>query len=99
ASSEKIEQSTNLDDSTAGEAVTTTSVKDSVAPTIQVSTADIGDSVAPTIQVSIAGIGEVTTAKIDELTLAQTLIEINAAKPKVVTIAATTTTTTRPKGK
>ncbi|GKF88689.1 hypothetical protein Tco_0259566, partial [Tanacetum coccineum] len=39
------------------------------------------------------------TAKIDELTLAQTLIEIKAAKPKVVTTAATTTTTTRPKGK
>ncbi|GJR12994.1 zf-CCHC domain-containing protein [Tanacetum coccineum] len=99
ASSEKNEQSTKLDDSTAGEAVTTASVEDSVAPTIQVSTADIGDSAAPTIQVSTAGIGEVTTAKIDELTLAQTLIEIKAAKPKVVTTAATTTTTTRPKGK
>ncbi|GKB01343.1 hypothetical protein Tco_0829387 [Tanacetum coccineum] len=35
---------------------------------------------------------------IDELTLAQTLIEIKAAKPKVVTIAATTTTT-RPKAR
>ncbi|GJR54892.1 putative reverse transcriptase domain-containing protein [Tanacetum coccineum] len=43
--------------------------------------------------------GEVSTAKIDELTLAQTLIEIKAARPKVVTTAATTTTTTRPKGK
>ncbi|GJZ79902.1 hypothetical protein Tco_0644739 [Tanacetum coccineum] len=84
ASSEKNEQSTKLDDSTAGEAVTTASVEDSAAPTIQVSTADIG---------------EVTAAKIDELTLAQTLIEIKAAKPKVVTTAATTTTTTRPKGK
>ncbi|GKA71800.1 hypothetical protein Tco_0777939 [Tanacetum coccineum] len=81
---EKNEQSTKLDDSTAGEAVTTASVEDSAAPTIQVSTADIG---------------EVTAAKIDELTLAQTLIEIKAAKPKVVTTAATTTTTTRPKGK
>ncbi|GKD76055.1 hypothetical protein Tco_1334337 [Tanacetum coccineum] len=45
---------------------------------------------------------EVTTASalttiIDELTLAQTLIEIKAAKPKVVTTATTTTTTTRPK--
>ncbi|GKG15486.1 hypothetical protein Tco_0357809, partial [Tanacetum coccineum] len=57
------------------------------------------DSAAPAIQVSTAGIGEVTTAKIDELTLAQTLIEIKAAKPKVVTNAATTTTTSRPKGK
>ncbi|GJW39940.1 hypothetical protein Tco_0065785 [Tanacetum coccineum] len=83
ASSEKNEQSTKLDDSTAGEAVTTASVEDSDAPTIQVSTADIG---------------EVTAAKINELTLAQTLIEIKAAKPKVVTTAATTTTT-RPKDK
>ncbi|GKE70081.1 hypothetical protein Tco_1528153 [Tanacetum coccineum] len=40
---EKDEQSTKIDDSTAGEAVTTASVEDSVAPTIQVSTADIGD--------------------------------------------------------
>ncbi|GKC55636.1 hypothetical protein Tco_1083234 [Tanacetum coccineum] len=42
-----------------------------------------------------------TTTTVDELTLAQTLIEIKAAKPKVVTTAATTTTTaiTRPKAK
>ncbi|GJV42237.1 putative reverse transcriptase domain-containing protein [Tanacetum coccineum] len=33
----------------------------------------------------------------EEITLAQTLIQIKAAKPKVVTTAATTTTTTRPK--
>ncbi|GKB47941.1 putative ribonuclease H-like domain-containing protein [Tanacetum coccineum] len=39
------------------------------------------------------------TTTIDELTLAQTLIEIKAAKPKAVTTAATTTTTTRPKAK
>ncbi|GKB30870.1 hypothetical protein Tco_0870271, partial [Tanacetum coccineum] len=39
------------------------------------------------------------TTTIDELTLAQTLIEINAAKPKVVTSAATTTITTRPKAR
>ncbi|GJU00287.1 hypothetical protein Tco_1110625 [Tanacetum coccineum] len=48
----------------------------------------------------------VTTASIDdsaipitneEITLAQTLIQIKAAKPKVVTTAATTATTTRPK--
>ncbi|GKF04599.1 hypothetical protein Tco_0035267, partial [Tanacetum coccineum] len=83
-SSEKDKQSTKLDDSTTGEAVTTASVEDSVAPTIQVSTADIRG---------------VTATKIDELTLAQTLIEIKAAKPKVVTTAATTTTTTRPKDK
>ncbi|GJZ07434.1 hypothetical protein Tco_0541227 [Tanacetum coccineum] len=37
---------------------------------------------------------------IEEITLAQTLIQIKAAKPKVVTTAATTTTTTtRPKAK
>ncbi|GJS24887.1 hypothetical protein Tco_0453519 [Tanacetum coccineum] len=47
---------------------------------------------------------EVTTASaptttIDELTLAQTIIEIKAAKPKAVTTAATTTTTTRPKAR
>ncbi|GJV29600.1 hypothetical protein Tco_1386048 [Tanacetum coccineum] len=82
--SDKDEHSTKLDDSTAGEAVTTASVEDSTAPTIQVSTANIGG---------------ITAAKIDELTLAQTLIEIKAAKPKVVTIIATTTTTTRPKAK
>ncbi|GKD81347.1 uncharacterized mitochondrial protein-like protein, partial [Tanacetum coccineum] len=47
---------------------------------------------------------EVTTANaptttIDELTLAQTLIEIKAAKPKAITSATTTTTTTRPKAR
>ncbi|GJT83617.1 hypothetical protein Tco_1057959 [Tanacetum coccineum] len=47
---------------------------------------------------------EATTANaprttIDQLTQAQTLIEIKAAKPKVVTSAATTTTTTRPKAR
>ncbi|GJU49204.1 hypothetical protein Tco_1218759 [Tanacetum coccineum] len=65
---EKDEQSTKLDDSTAGEAVTTASVDDSAVPTT-----------------------------IEEITLAQTLIQIKAAKPKVVTTAATTATTTRPK--
>ncbi|GJU23646.1 hypothetical protein Tco_1156988 [Tanacetum coccineum] len=42
-----------------------------------------------------------TTTTVDELTLAQTLIEIKAAKPKVVTTVATTTTTavTRPKAR
>ncbi|GJX61098.1 hypothetical protein Tco_0293998 [Tanacetum coccineum] len=41
------------------------------------------------------------TTTIDELTLAQTLIEIKAAKPKIVTTAATTTRTnvTRPKAR
>ncbi|GJS58523.1 hypothetical protein Tco_0653307, partial [Tanacetum coccineum] len=65
----KDEQSTKkLNDSTAGEAVTS---------------AD-NDSVVPTTN--------------EEITLAQTLIQIKAAKPKVVTTAATTTTT-RPKDK
>ncbi|GJW77414.1 hypothetical protein Tco_0139096 [Tanacetum coccineum] len=41
-----MSKSTKLDDSTAGEAVTTASVEDSVAPTIQVSTADIGEVTA-----------------------------------------------------
>ncbi|GKC91921.1 hypothetical protein Tco_1157363, partial [Tanacetum coccineum] len=42
-----------------------------------------------------------TTTTVNELTLAQTLIEIKAAKPKAVTTAATTTTTvvTRPKAR
>ncbi|GJR29487.1 hypothetical protein Tco_1105719 [Tanacetum coccineum] len=55
--SEKNEQCTKIDDSSVGEAVTTTGVEDSTAPTIQVSTADIRDE-------------GVTSAKIDELTLA-----------------------------
>ncbi|GKC99517.1 hypothetical protein Tco_1169792, partial [Tanacetum coccineum] len=63
---EKDEQSTKLDDSTAGEA----SVEGSAAPTT-----------------------------IEEITLAQTLIQIKASKPKVVTTAATTTTTIRPKAR
>ncbi|GJT47790.1 hypothetical protein Tco_0973947 [Tanacetum coccineum] len=54
----------------------------------------------------VVSTAEVTTVSatpttIDELTLAQTLIEIKAAKPKAVTTAATTTTTavTRPKAR
>ncbi|GJU60758.1 putative ribonuclease H-like domain-containing protein [Tanacetum coccineum] len=66
----KNEQSTKkLDDSTAGEAVTTAG----------------DDSAVPTTN--------------EEITLAQTLIQIKAAKPKVVTTADTTTTTTRPRDK
>ncbi|GJS60449.1 hypothetical protein Tco_0655233 [Tanacetum coccineum] len=66
----KDEQSTKkLDDSTAGEAVTT------------------------------AGDDSVFSATNEEITLAQTLIQIKSVKPKVVTTAATTTTTTRPKDK
>ncbi|GJY28960.1 hypothetical protein Tco_0404727 [Tanacetum coccineum] len=56
----------------------------------------VEDSVAPTILVTIAG-KRVTTA-IDEITLAQTVIEIKAAKPKAITTAATTTTI-RPKAR
>ncbi|GJU35801.1 hypothetical protein Tco_1184155 [Tanacetum coccineum] len=54
----------------------------------------------------VVSTAKVTTASaiittVNELTLAQTLIEIKAAKPKVVTTAATTTTTaiTRPKAR
>ncbi|GJU10185.1 hypothetical protein Tco_1132581 [Tanacetum coccineum] len=65
---EKDKQSKKPNDSTAGEAVTTASIDDSVVPTT-----------------------------IEEITLAQTLIQIKAAKPKVVTTTATTTTTSRPK--
>ncbi|GKE04349.1 hypothetical protein Tco_1396367 [Tanacetum coccineum] len=72
--SDKDDQSTKLDDSIAGEAVTTASVEGSAAPTT-----------------------------IEQITLAQTLIQIKEAKPKVVTTvaatAATTTTTTRRKAR
>ncbi|GJQ98743.1 putative ribonuclease H-like domain-containing protein [Tanacetum coccineum] len=56
------------------------------------------EKVVSTAEVTTAS---ATTAIIDELTLAQTLIEIKAAKPKVVTTSATTTTTTvsRPKAR
>ncbi|GKF27306.1 hypothetical protein Tco_0083200 [Tanacetum coccineum] len=46
---------------------------------------------------SVEGGAAPTTVK--EITLAQTLIQIKAAKPKVVTTSATTTTTTRPKAR
>ncbi|GJZ64257.1 hypothetical protein Tco_0620678, partial [Tanacetum coccineum] len=94
---EKQEKSAKID-----EREVSTGVEDSVAPTIPVTTADEG--------VTAAKIDEITptstpTTVIDELTLAQTLIEIKAAKPKIVTTAATTTTTiskarrTKDKGK
>ncbi|GJU22096.1 hypothetical protein Tco_1155438 [Tanacetum coccineum] len=50
-----------------------------------VTTASVENSVVPTT--------------IEEITLAQTLIQIKEAKPKVVTSATTTTTTIRPKAK
>ncbi|GJU52997.1 hypothetical protein Tco_1226711 [Tanacetum coccineum] len=49
------------------------------------------------VDTSVEGSAAPTT--IEEITLAQTLIQIKAAKPKVVTIAATTTTTTKPKAR
>ncbi|GJY64287.1 hypothetical protein Tco_0465747 [Tanacetum coccineum] len=69
----------------------------------------LGEEVVAEKEVSIgdpitAANVEVTTASaptttIDELTLARTLIEIKAAKPKAVTTATTKTTTTRPKAR
>ncbi|GJY08882.1 putative ribonuclease H-like domain-containing protein [Tanacetum coccineum] len=47
--------------------------------------------------VTIAGDDSVVPITNEEITLAQTLIQIKAAKPKVVTTTATTATTTRPK--
>ncbi|GJU43378.1 hypothetical protein Tco_1200644 [Tanacetum coccineum] len=87
---EKQEQSAKVD-----EREVSTGVEDSVAPTIPVTTAGEG--------VTATKIDEITTTSaptttIDEITLAQTLIEIKAAKPKAVTTAATTTTT-RPKAR
>ncbi|GKG49690.1 hypothetical protein Tco_0518464, partial [Tanacetum coccineum] len=82
---EKQEKSENID-----EREVSTGVEDSIVPTIPVTTADEG--------VTAAKIDEITptsapTIVIDELTLAQTLIEIKATKPKAITTAATTTTT------
>ncbi|GJS44748.1 hypothetical protein Tco_0594869 [Tanacetum coccineum] len=59
------------------------------------------DVVEKEVSTAEVAIDSTTTTTIDELTLAQTLIEIKAVKPKVVTTAATTTTTavTRPKVK
>ncbi|GJX28006.1 hypothetical protein Tco_0236085 [Tanacetum coccineum] len=56
------------------------------------------EKVVSTVEVTTAS---ATTTTVDELTLAQTLIEIKAAKPKAVTTIATTTTTaiTRPKAR
>ncbi|GJS48216.1 putative ribonuclease H-like domain-containing protein [Tanacetum coccineum] len=67
----------------------------------EVSTADpvtTAGEVVTTANVE-ATIANAPTTTIDELNLAQNLIEIKASKPKVVTSAATTTTTTRPKAR
>ncbi|GJU57370.1 hypothetical protein Tco_1235136 [Tanacetum coccineum] len=67
--------------------------------------ADIDADVEEVEVEKVVSTAEVTTVSatttVDELTLAQTLIEIKAAKPKTVTSAATTTTTavTRPKAR
>ncbi|GJV88315.1 hypothetical protein Tco_1532253 [Tanacetum coccineum] len=54
--------------------------------------------VVTTANVEVTTVNAPTTT-IDELTLAQTLIEIKEAKSKAVTSSATTTTTTRPKAR
>ncbi|GJW31452.1 putative ribonuclease H-like domain-containing protein [Tanacetum coccineum] len=88
---DEMEVSTADPVTTAGEVVTTTSEA--------VITAGVEDSAAPTIPVTTA----TTTLQIskDELTLAQTLIEIRSTKPKAITTDATTVTHvgTRPKAK
>ncbi|GJY03702.1 hypothetical protein Tco_0369642 [Tanacetum coccineum] len=88
---EKQEQSANVD-----EREVSIGVEESVAPTILVTTA--GEGVTATKIDEITTTSAPTTA-IDEITLAQTLIEIKAVKPKVVTTSATTTTTIRPKAR
>ncbi|GJV79707.1 hypothetical protein Tco_1515577 [Tanacetum coccineum] len=50
-------------------------------------------------EVDISVEDSATPITIEEITMAQTLIQIKVAKPKVVTIAATTTTTPRPKAR
>ncbi|GJS31079.1 hypothetical protein Tco_0491699 [Tanacetum coccineum] len=73
--------------------------KDDQSKKLDDSTACINDNTANEA-VTTAGIGDsVVLTTSEEITLAQTLIQIKAAKPKVVTTAATTTTTTRPKDK
>ncbi|GJY82446.1 hypothetical protein Tco_0495822, partial [Tanacetum coccineum] len=97
AVSEKQEQSVKVDEREVSTGVedSATGAEDSDARTIPVTTAGEG--------VTATKIDEITTTSaptttIDEITLAQTLIEIKAAKPKAVTIVATTTTT-RPKAR
>ncbi|GKD86395.1 hypothetical protein Tco_1357549, partial [Tanacetum coccineum] len=54
------------------------------------------EKVVSTAEVTTAS---ATTTTVDELTLAQTLIEIKAAKPKAVTTIINTTVVTRPKAR
>ncbi|GKA12202.1 hypothetical protein Tco_0691748 [Tanacetum coccineum] len=63
---------------------------------------DVVEKEVSTAEVAIDSTTTTTTTTVDELTLAQTLIEIKAAKPKAVITAATTTITTsikRPKAR
>ncbi|GJU04681.1 putative ribonuclease H-like domain-containing protein [Tanacetum coccineum] len=71
-------------------------VNTATTSSIPVSTADLVTTAGEVVTTISA-----STKTIDEITLAQTLIEIKAAKPKVVTTAATTVTPviTRPKAK
>ncbi|GKB96355.1 hypothetical protein Tco_0982492 [Tanacetum coccineum] len=87
---EKQEKSAKID-----EREVSIGVEDSVAPTILVTNTDEGVTAAKIDEFTPTSAPTIVT---DELTLAQTLIQIKAAKPKVVTTAATTTTT-RPKAR
>ncbi|GKF56658.1 hypothetical protein Tco_0166998, partial [Tanacetum coccineum] len=82
---EKQEQSAKVD-----EIEFSTSVEDSIAPTIPVTTAGEGVTATKIDEISTTS---APTTTINEITFAQTLIEIKAAKPKAITTAATTTTT------
>ncbi|GJU58770.1 hypothetical protein Tco_1236536 [Tanacetum coccineum] len=67
----------------------------------EVSAADLvttAGEVVTTANAEVTTINSLTTT-IDELTLGQTMIEIKETKPKAITSAATTTTTTRPKAR
>ncbi|GKA75772.1 hypothetical protein Tco_0782150 [Tanacetum coccineum] len=63
--------------------------------------ADVEDVVEKEVSTAKVATDNTTKTIVDELTLAQTLIEIKAAKPKAVATAATTTTTVvkRPKAR
>ncbi|GJS73041.1 hypothetical protein Tco_0705882 [Tanacetum coccineum] len=93
---EKQEQSAKVDEREVSTSVedSATGIEDSVAPIIPVTTA--GEGVIAT-KIDEITTTSASTTTIDEITLAQTLIEIKAAKSKAVTTATTTTTTTRPK--
>ncbi|GJU45459.1 hypothetical protein Tco_1202725 [Tanacetum coccineum] len=60
---------------------------------------EVSTGVKDSATILVTTVGKGVTTSIDELTLAQTLIEIKAAKPKAVTTIDTTTTIIRPKVK